>query len=102
MKPLRTYTLSILFCLPVLVLQAQHRHAQISASTPPAKVEASTDVQKIFIGEPIRLTVGITVPDNVSFDWPEIDSLPHFEQLDSGRMDTTVLPGARMYRQTMT
>ncbi len=65
-------------------------------------MQASTDVQKIFIGEPIRLTLEATVPDNVPFVWPVLDSMTHFERLDSGRIDTTVLPGERTYRQSVT
>jgi hypothetical protein len=65
-------------------------------------VQATTDVQKIFIGQPIRLTLEATVPDNVPFAWPVIDSLPHFERLDSGKIDTTVLPGERSYRLNLT
>ncbi|HEV9036051.1 MAG TPA: hypothetical protein VGQ51_05505 [Puia sp.] len=85
-----------------MLLQAQHRHKPVAPPTPPATVQASTDVQKIFIGQPIRLTLEATVPENVDFTWPEIDSLAHFEQLDSGKFDTVVLPGARTYRESIT
>ena len=43
--------------------------------------------------QPIQLTLEATVPDNVPFVWPAIDSLPHFERLDSGKIDTTVAAG---------
>src|SRR5215469_11140839 len=103
MRPLRSYALAIFFCLPVLMLRAQHKRAHGASPTPPATVQASTDVQKIFIGEPIRLTLEATVPDNVPFVWPDDDSLAHFEILDSvARFDTVVLPGGHTYRQNLT
>ena len=83
-----------------MVIHAQRKHK--SPPAPPATVQASTDVQKIFIGQPIRLMLEATVPDNVPFVWPVIDSIAHFETLDRGRVDTTVLPGERGYRQSMT
>lgn len=83
-----------------MLIRAQRKHKAPPA--PPATVQATTDVQKIVIGEPIRLTLEAMVPDNVSFVWPVIDSMTHFERLDSGRIDTTVLPGARTYRQKLT
>jgi hypothetical protein len=100
MRLLRTYILVVVFCLPVVVLFAQRKHGLPSA--PPAMVQASTDVQKIFIGQPIRLTLEATVPDKTPFAWPVLDSMAHFEKLDSGKVDTTVLPGARTYRQSFT
>ena len=84
-----------------MLVHAQRQH--VDRSSPPATVQASTDVQKIFIGQPIRLTLEASVPDKVPFVWPDIDSMTHFERLDSAaRLDTTVLPGARTYRQTFT
>src|SRR6185437_9283339 len=41
-------------------------------------------------------------PDNVPFGWPGLDSLPHFDWLDKGKIDTTVRPGERSYRQYLT
>jgi hypothetical protein len=60
------------------------------------------DKQQIIIGEPIHLKLDITVPDNVPFGWPGLDSLPHFDWLDKGRIDTTVRPGERSYVQYLT
>lgn len=85
-----------------MLLQAQRRHKPATPLAPPATVHASTDVEKIFIGQPMRLTLEATVPDHVEFAWPEIDSLAHFEQLDSGKFDTVVLPGARTFRESLT
>jgi hypothetical protein len=44
----------------------------------------------------------VTVPDNVPFAWPGLDSLPHFDWLDKGRIDTVVRPGERSYEQFFT
>lgn len=88
------------FCLPALAVPAQRRHAHAAPPpAPPATVQATTDVQRIYIGQPIQLKLEATVPENVPFAWPSIDSIAHFERLDSGKIDTTVLPGERAYRQ---
>lgn len=60
------------------------------------------DKQKIVIGEPIHLKLEVTVPDNVPFAWTGLDSLPHFDWLDKGKIDTTVRPGERSYEQYLT
>jgi len=60
------------------------------------------DKQKIVIGEPIHLKLDVTVPDNVPFAWPGLDSLPHFDWLDKGKIDSTVRPGERSYVQYLT
>ncbi len=77
----------------LLCAQAHMPGSHLLPPTPPATVQVTTDMQKIFIGQPIRLTLEATVPDNVAFVWPVIDSMPHFERLDSGRIDTTICPG---------
>ena len=99
MRPFCKYTLVACCCLPGLMLYAQRKHVP---APPPATVQATADKQRIFIGEPIRVLLEATVPDNVPFAWPAIDSLPHFERLDSGRIDTIVRPGERNYRQYLT
>ncbi len=88
-------------CLPFLSLHAQQKHPQ-AASVPSATIKATVDKEKIVIGEPIRLQLEVTVADNIPFAWPGLDSLPHFEWLDTGNVDTTVLPGERTYRQSLT
>lgn len=100
MRLLRTYIIVSFLCVPVLLLHAQRKHK--AALPPPATITATVDKDKIVIGEPIHLKLDITVPDNVPFGWPGLDSLPHFDWLDKGKIDTTVRPGERSYVQYLT
>jgi hypothetical protein len=79
------------------MLQAQHKPAPA-----PAIVKATIDKDSILIGQPIQLMLEATVPDNIPFAWPGTDTLPHFEWLEKGKVDTTVRPGQRYYRQYFT
>jgi hypothetical protein len=101
MRRLISYTLAAFFCLPFLALHAQQKHGAAAAG-PPATIKATVNKEKIVIGEPFRLQLEVTVPDNIPFAWPGLDSLPHFEWLEKGNLDTTVLPGERSYRQSLT
>src|ERR1700743_732648 len=100
MRALRSYLFPVLLCLPASLVYAwQKPHAP---GTPPAVVKATADRQKILIGEPIHLMLEATVPDNVPFSWPALDSLPHFEWVEKHDVDTTVRPGEKYYRQYLT
>ncbi|HWB93268.1 MAG TPA: hypothetical protein VG605_15505 [Puia sp.] len=101
MRPLRSYIIVVSLFLPVFVLHAQQKHVP-KPSPPPAAIQATVDKEKIVIGEPIHLRLDVTVPDNIPFAWPGLDSLPHFDWLDKGKIDTTVRPGERSYRQYLT
>jgi len=65
----------------------------------PVKIKVSVDSQKIVIGQPIQLMVEAYVPGNKLLTWPAIDSLPHFEWLEKGRLDSVVKPEEKYYRQ---
>lgn len=77
-------------------------HAQHKPAPAPAIVKATIDKDSILIGQPIQLMLEATVPDNIPFAWPGTDTLPHFEWLEKGKVDTTVRPGQRYYRQYFT
>src|SRR5580704_8027037 len=101
MTPLRSYIVIASLCLPALLLHAQHKRPAQPAP-PPANVKATVDKQTILIGEPFHLLLEATVPDNLPFAWPGLDSMPHFDWLEKGKIDTTVRPGERSYRQNLT
>ena len=102
MRPLRSYIIATSLFLPVFALHAQHKHAVSPSSAPPASIQATVDKEKIVIGEPFHLRLEVTVPDNIPFAWPGLDSIPHFDWLDKGKIDTTVRPGERTYQQYLT
>jgi hypothetical protein len=77
-------------------------HAQHKPAPAPAIVKATIDKDSILIGQPIQFMLEATVPDNIPFAWPATDTLPHFEWLEKGKIDTAVRPGQRYYRQYFT
>src|SRR5580692_6552720 len=101
MRPLRSYMFAALFCLPFVALHAQKKRAP-PVLEPAASINATADKEKIVIGEPFHLQLEVTVPDNAPFAWPGLDSLPHFDWLEKGNIDTTAVPGLRTYRQSLT
>jgi hypothetical protein len=62
-------------------------------------VKVSVDSQKIVIGQPVQVVVEAFVPGNTPLTWPVIDSFPHFETLEKGKLDSVVKPEERYYRQ---
>jgi hypothetical protein len=100
MRLLRSYIIVSFLCWPVILLHAQQKHN--APSPPPATIKATVDKQKIVIGEPLHLKLEVSVPDSVPFAWPGLDSLPHFDWLDKGKIDTIVRPGERSYAQYLT
>ncbi len=78
------------------------RHPGHVVAAPPLVVKATVDKQKIFIGQPIQLMLEVTVPDNSPLSWPSLDSLPHFEWMEKGKVDSVTKPDGRYYRQYLT
>lgn len=52
-------------------------------------VKASVDRDKILIGEPVILTLDVRTPLGQQVTWFGLDSLPHFEFIEKGKIDTT-------------
>jgi hypothetical protein len=52
-------------------------------------LKAVVDKNKILIGEPVTLTLEAYVPLGQQFNWISMDTLPHFEILEKGKIDTT-------------
>ncbi|MCR6720527.1 MAG: BatD family protein [Chitinophagaceae bacterium] len=53
------------------------------------RIQAKADRTAILIGEPITLSLQADIPENAPIRFFRIDSLPHFEVLDRGKIDTT-------------
>ena len=87
-------------CLfPAGLLLAQRRHPP---AAPAPVLKATVDKQKIVIGEPIQLMLEATVTGDAPLTWPNLDSLPHFDLIQKGKVDSTVKSGERYYRQYLT
>lgn len=65
-------------------------------------VNITANKNKILIGEPIRLQVEATVPENVNAAWFNTDSLAHFDIISKGKIDTIPTDEGNKYRQTIT
>src|SRR6202000_2080374 len=93
-----------LFLLAGEALVAQtHRGKKDAAGAAAApSIRGTVDKQKIVIGEPIQLMLEVTVLSPAPLVWPALDSLPHFEWLEKGRVDSSQQAGGRYYRQYLT
>jgi hypothetical protein len=86
-----------------LLAQAHPRRTASSATNVPApELKATVDKQKILIGEPVQLMLEATVHGDALFVWPALDSFAHFEWVEKNKVDSTVSPGQRYYRQYLT
>ena len=105
-----TYITSALFILllarttaPAQSPSGHHHHGATPVATqPPVTVKATVDRQQILIGQPIQLMLEATVPGNAPLAWPGLDSLPHFEWVEKGKVDSVIHPDGRYYRQYLT
>ena len=65
-------------------------------------VSSSIDKNNILIGEPVRMSVEVILPTGTNVGWFPLDSIPHFEYVEKGRIDTVVKPNGTEYRQLLT
>ncbi|MBV4356575.1 BatD family protein [Pinibacter aurantiacus] len=72
------------------------------ATAQSVSVKASIDSSYILIGQPIQLVLEATVPLGVNVDWFPLDSLPHFEFIDKGKIDTVTTQDGKAFRQLIT
>lgn len=66
----------------ILALVVNGAHAQV-------EVWSFADKRKILIGEHIKLRIETRIPENLPVKFPVWDSLPHFEIVESGKIDTS-------------
>jgi hypothetical protein len=102
---MKKYSLHIV-CFLVLLFSFLSGRAQgsreHSSKTPPVVARVSADQQKILIGQPLHLLLEVTVTGNAPLSWPVLDSLPHFEFLEKGNIDSVIRADGRYYRQSLT
>lgn len=65
-------------------------------------MKVSLDKQAIIIGQPVHLLVEAFVPGNAPLVWPPMDSIPHFEWVEKGRLDSVSRTDEQYYRQLFT
>ena len=57
------------------------------------------DKQKILLGEPLKMTIDAVIGAGQHSDLFSIDTLPHFEVLDQGKIDTSTQGGTLRLKQ---
>lgn len=88
-KP-RIHTSLLFLCLLFLsTLQAQEN----------TRIEVRADRNQILIGEPIQLSLSADIPENELIRFFRIDSIPHFEILHRGKIDTSNTGEGTLLRQ---
>jgi hypothetical protein len=73
--------------------------AGYSQESPGAR--ATVDRNQILIGEPIQLSLEAHVPSGSNLNWFRIDTIPHFEFVDKGALDSAQSGGQKIYRQKL-
>src|SRR5882724_8788486 len=61
--------------------------------------KATADRNQILIGEPIQLTIETTAPAGAKINWFSPDSIPHFEFIEKGKIDSADTAAGKIYRQ---
>lgn len=72
----------------------------VFAQTIRAKATANKD--HILVGEPVLLTLEAECPKGAALQWFSLDSPPHFEYLDTTKIDTLSTVGGQLFKQVLT
>src|SRR5271154_3400494 len=62
-------------------------------------VTATANRNQILIGEPVQLTLEAKLPLGMQMTWFPLDSIPHFEYIEKGKLDSTVTEDGKTFRQ---
>lgn len=65
-------------------------------------VTATANRNQILIGEPIQLTLEAKFPLGRQMTWFVLDSIPHFDYIEKGKIDSVVNEDGKSYRQDVT
>ncbi len=102
MKKYSPHIWTLILLLPALKGVTQTAHAPSAKTPPPLSVRVSADQQRILVGQPIHLLLEAIVTGNAPLVWPAPDTLPHFEFLEKGKLDSVIRSDGRYYRQSLT
>lgn len=65
------------------------------------RIDVKADRNAILIGEPIILSLQADIPENAPIRFFRIDSLPHFDILDRGKIDTSNTGSGTVLKQEL-
>jgi len=83
-----------IFWIILFLAGSQFTFSQVSVS-----VRDSIDRRAILIGEPIHLTLEAQFSAGTDTTWFSTDSIPHFEYIEKGKIDSILTDEGRTYRQ---
>lgn len=66
------------------------------------RAKATVNKDHILMGEPVLLTLEAECPAGSAMKWYQMDSLPHFEYLDTTAIDTLSAVGGKVFKQVFT
>ena len=66
------------------------------------RANAAVDRTTILVGEPIKLSVEITVPVAANIKWFAFDTIPHFEFISKGQVDSVHQGNFKTFHQDIT
>ena len=78
----------------VFLVTAQHAFTQT-----PVSVKATVNRNRILIGEPIQVTLEAKAPLGDDISWFPGDSIPHFEFVQKGKIDSIINSDEKSFRQ---
>jgi hypothetical protein len=79
----------------IVLLVTTHKAFTQSA----VSVKATVNRNQILIGEPVQLTLEVKVPLGTDISWFPQDSIPHFEFVEKGRIDSLLTNDIKSFRQ---
>ncbi|MEO9209647.1 MAG: hypothetical protein ABI208_01035 [Ginsengibacter sp.] len=75
----------------------------ISANAQSPVIKTSVDKNSILIGQPLNYRIDVLIPDNsYHFNWASLpDSIPHFEIISRGKLDSSIKDGFVQFTQNI-
>ncbi|HTS43912.1 MAG TPA: BatD family protein [Puia sp.] len=64
-------------------------------------VKASVDRNEIILGQPLELVLEVNSPVGSNTGWFALDSIPHFNFIEKGKIDSVETGGGKSYRQRL-
>ena len=72
-----------------------------ASSQQPVSAKATADRNKILIGEPLQLLLEVNVAEGAAVTWIPLDTIPHFEFVERGKIDSSNTGAAKSFRQRL-
>ena len=84
----------IIFCFSILIIIPV-----LSYSQNKPVLQATVDKNKILIGEPLQLSLQLTIAPGMPIRFVSVDTIPHFEFLEKGTIDSSTVDNSVIIKQ---